>query len=128
MVLIGMMLLGITLVVLAGVALIRFPAHLGLLDWPPHAKAHLIGQIGTTVALAVLSIAVLVGTFRSGQRWPWWCLALVGLAVFGSYWMARAMVEPNVPWHGGNTTFALLTGSYFAGLALSRSHVYGKNR
>jgi len=115
----GTALLLITIAALAVVALARFPAHLTNVDWPPHAKAHLIGQIGTTVALAIASLAVLAGPFRSGKRWAWWCLALVGLAVFGGYWIAHAIAEPDAPWRGGNTTFALLTVCYFSGLALS---------
>ena len=124
----GAVLLAVALAVLAGVALLRFPEHLGLLDWPPHAKAHLVAQMGTTVALAFLSLAVLAGPFWSGKRWAWWCLALVGIAVFGSYWFARATVETDAPWRGGNTTFALLTGGYFTGLALSWNHFFGRNR
>ena len=89
-------------------------------------KAHLIAQIGTTVALVVLSLAVLAGPFRSGKRWAWWCLALVGLAVFGSYWLAHATLEAGTPWRGGNTTFAILTGGYFAGWAVSGSRFLGR--
>ena len=85
----GTILLLFTVAALVVVALVRFPGHLTDVEWPPHAKAHLIGQIGTTVALAIASAAILVGPFRSGKRWAWWCLALVGLAVLGGYWVAR---------------------------------------
>lgn len=121
----GAILLMITQGALVAVALVRFPGHLTDVDWPPHAKAHLIAQIGTTVALAILSAAILAGPFRSGKRWTWWCLALVGLAVFGGHWVARAMAEPDAPWRGGNTTFAVLTGCYFSGLALSGPNFFG---
>ncbi len=114
-----------TLAALVSVALVRFPGHLTDVDWPPHAKAHLIGQIGTIVALAALSLAVLAGPFRGGKRWAWWCLVLVGLAVFGSYWLAIAMVEADAPWRGGNTTFAVLTVGYASGLVLSWHNFFG---
>lgn len=64
----GAILLMITQGALVAVALVRFPGHLTDVDWPPHAKAHLIAQIGTTVALAILSAAILAGPFRSGKR------------------------------------------------------------
>jgi hypothetical protein len=73
---VGMVLLLITVAALVMVVLTRFPGHLADVHWPPHAKAHLIGQIGTTVAFAIVGLAVLAGPFRSGERWAWWCLAL----------------------------------------------------
>jgi len=124
----GAILLIATLTALVTVALVRFPGHLAEVDWPPHAKSHLIGQIGTIVALATLSVAVLAGPFRSGKLWAWWCLTLVGLAVFGGYWLAVAMVEPDAPWRGGNTTFAVLTGGYASGLVLSWHSFFGSKR
>ena len=124
----GAILLMATWAALVSVALLRFPGHLTDVDWPPHAKAHLIGQIGTIVALVTLSLAVLAGPFRSGKRWAWLCLALAGLAVFGGYWLAVAMVEPDSPWRGGNTTFAVLTGGYASGLVLSWHNFFGSKR
>jgi len=120
----GTILLLITMGALVVVALARFPGHLTDVAWPPHAKAHLIGQIGTIVALAIANLAVLAGPFRSGKRWAWWCLALVGLAVFGGYWIARAIAEPDAPWRGGSTTFAVLTTCYLFGLALTAPSLF----
>jgi hypothetical protein len=110
------------------VVLARFPGHLADVDWPPHAKAHLIGQIGTTVALAIASMAVLAGPFRSGKPWAWWCLAFVGLADLGSYWIARAMAEPDASLRSGDATFAVLTACYFLGLALSGPRFFGARK
>jgi len=115
----GTILLLITTGALVVVALARFPGHLTDVAWPAHAKAHLTSQIGTIDALAIANLVVLAGPFRSGKRWAWWCLALVGLAVFGGYWIARAIAEPDAPWRGGNTTFAVLTARYLFGLALT---------
>jgi hypothetical protein len=64
----GTILLLITVAALVVVALARFPGHLTDVHWPPHAKAHLIGQISTTVALAIASLAVLAGPFLSGRK------------------------------------------------------------
>jgi hypothetical protein len=124
----GTILLLFTVAALVVVALVRFPGHLTDVEWPPHAKAHLIGQIGTTVALAIASAAILVGPFRSGKRWAWWCLALVGLAVFGGYWVARAMAEPDAPLRSGDATFAVLSACYFSGLALSGPSFFGERK
>lgn len=121
----GTILLLITVAALVVVALARFPGHLTDVHWPRHAKAHLIGQISTTVALAIASLAILAGPFRSGKRWAWWCPALVGLAVFGGYWIAHAIAEADAPWGGGNTTFAVLTACYVFGLALGGPDFFG---
>ena len=125
---VGTILLMATLAALVAVALLRFPGHLTEVDWPPHAKTHLIGQISTIAALTALSLAILAGPFRRGKRWAWWCLALVGLAVFGGYWLAVVMVEPDAPWRGGNTTFAVLTSGYASGLVLSWHNFFGSKR
>jgi membrane protease YdiL (CAAX protease family) len=50
--------------------------------------------------------------------------ALVGLAVFGGYWIARAIAEPDAPWRGGSTTFAVLIACYLFGLALTAPSLF----
>lgn len=124
----GTILLMATLMALVAVALTRFPRHLAEVNWPPHAKAHLIGQISAIVALVTLSLVVLARPFQKKKLWAWWCLSLVGLVVFGGYWLAVAMVEPDAPWRGGNTTFAVLTGGYISGLVLSWHSFFGSKR
>jgi hypothetical protein len=122
----GMVFLLFTLAALIVVVLGRFPRHLTDVGWPPHAKAHLIGQIGTTVALAIASTGILVGPFRGGKRWAWWCMALIGLAVFGGYWVARVMAEPDAPLRSGDATFAVLSACYLSGLALSGPNFFSE--
>jgi hypothetical protein len=55
-------------------------------------------------------------------------MALIGLAVFGGYWVARAIAEPAVPLRSSDATFALLSACYLSGLALSGPNFFSEQK
>jgi hypothetical protein len=111
-------------VVLIGIVLARYPAHLSDPLWPAYAKAHLVSQIAALTGLACVSLLLLFTHFRSGSKWAWYGHLLSGLVAYGGYWIAVGVAEPVVPWRSAYSTFSALSAAYFLGLALGSRHCF----
>lgn len=62
-------LMALSQVVLLGIVLARYPAHLSDPLWPAHAKAHLVSQTAALTGLAGISLLLLFMPFRVASRW-----------------------------------------------------------
>ncbi len=101
-----------------------FPEHLAAqYAWPEHAQHHqLRGAVGGT-GLALCGLLLAFGPLRQGVKAAWWSLVLIGIAFYGGFWLATAIVdfgETGLTRYGTLSHNTLQTLMFAAGLFLSR--------
>ena len=115
---ISTLLVGFPLVATAANAIVMGGRHFFLSDWPDHAYHHLARQIILDCGLSIIGL-VLLRRFlvAAPERWLWWSLVVVGVAIFGGYWVSSLVLglgEPNVLAYSARAAY---TASYLIGLA-----------
>jgi hypothetical protein len=100
-------------------ALIMGSRHFFLSAWPDHAYHHLARQIVLDCGIAALGLLLLYRFIRvAKERWLWWGLLVVGVSIFGGYWLSSAVLglgEPNLLAYSTRVAY---TSIYAAGLVL----------
>ena len=94
---IGLYCLAISQIALIFIFVTRFPKYLGDATWSGHEKAHLIAQISTSVGLACVILFLLYRFYASAEKWLWRSLIILGVFMFGGYWLARYSAIPMAP-------------------------------
>ena len=93
--------------------------HFFLAEWPSHAYHHLARQIILDCGIALLGLVLLYRFLRiAKESWLWWSLLLVGLSIFGSYWLTSAVLglgEPNLLAYSARVAYTTI---YAAGMVL----------
>ncbi len=115
-------LLGLPLVATIVIALAQGTRHFAW-DWPVHAHHHLLAHLSSAVGLCIVSLLLVFGPLRRGEAWAWWALCIAGVAIYGGYWLGNATVGLGEPGLAPNTSQAIQTLMYVAGLVLARGHL-----
>jgi len=63
--------------------------------WEPHAMLHAIQGAVYTQALCIMVVVLTWIPFRKGERWAWWSVGFIGVALHGAHVIGDAMS------HGG---------------------------
>lgn len=111
-------LLSLPLLATIFIALTRGTRHFSL-DWPIHAHHHLLANIAAAVALSVVSLLLIFGPLRRSERWAWWALVVAGVGIYGGFWLGNLAVGLGEPGLAPNSSQAVQTVLYLAGLVLA---------
>jgi len=110
---------GFPLVATIANALIMGSRHFFLSEWAPHAYHHLGRQIILDCGICLLGLLLLRRFAACGpDRWLWWGLVVVGVSVFGGYWLTSLVLglgEPNTLAYSARAAY---TATFALGLAL----------
>ena len=87
--------------------------------WPVHAQHHLLDHITAAIGLSVVSLMIVFGPLRRGERWAWWSLVVAGVALFGGYWLATATLGLGTASAVPNASQAIQAVLYVFGLGLA---------
>lgn len=110
-------LLAIPLATTILVALGRATVHFEL-GWPVHAQHHLVHQIVLFLGLVAVGFMLLYGPLARRERWAWWTMLVVGISIFGGFWLGHPLVGLGEPGLIPNTAQAILSLLFLAGLAV----------
>lgn len=88
--------------------------------WEPHAMLHAVQGAFYTQALCILVVVITWIPFRKGERWAWWTVGFIGVALHGAHVVGDAMS------HGGlrNAEAAQGSGAMFYALTVSALILY----
>ena len=111
-------LLAIPLVANAFINAVQAPRHFSE-GWPVHAQHHLLDHITAAIGLSAVSLLLVFGPLRRGERWAWWALVAAGIALFGGYWLATATLGLGTPSTVPNASQAVQAVLYVFGLGLA---------
>lgn len=115
-------LLALPLIANALVNVIQAPRHFSE-GWPVHAQHHLLDHITSAVGLSVVSLLLIFGPLKRGERWAWWGPVVAGVVLFGGYWLANATVGLGLPSTVPNVSQAIQAALYSIGLGLALNAV-----
>jgi hypothetical protein len=87
--------------------------------WPVHAQHHLLDHISSAVGLSLVSLLLVFGPLKRGERWAWWGLAVAGVMLFGGYWFANVTIGLGLPSAIPNASQAIQAALYSIGLGLA---------
>jgi hypothetical protein len=111
-------LLALPLVANALINALQAPRHFSE-GWPVHAQHHLLDHITAAIGLSLVSLLLVFGPLRRGERWAWWGLVVAGVLLFGGYWLANATVGLGLPAAVPNASQAIQAALYSVGLGLA---------
>lgn len=96
------------------------PEHIVAIDWPAHARFHVLQSLIWVVGLDIVSVALALGPFAAGRQWARWALLLSLVCAHGGYFIALLAIADGGPPEGLRAHVPLaIAGAVFAlGLAL----------
>ena len=119
------LLVGFPLFATAVNAIVMGGRHFFLSDWADHAYHHLARQIILDCGLSVLGLVLLYRFLAvAPERWLWWSLVVVGVTIFGGYWLSSLVLglgEPNALAYGARAAYTVSYGFGLAGLLMRRN-------
>lgn len=96
----------------------RGTTHLSL-DWPVHAHHHLVHQLFLWTGLPILGLLLVWIPLQRGELWAKWALLLIGLCLYGGYWVGNLTIGLGEPATIPNTSQAIQALIYSTGLIVA---------